>query len=141
VSGVWVEAWTVAGETFSVTASGCATPAPAMAGPPGQAKATTMAQSPSRARDRHMPVTCPPAGLMAYSSEAPAGPLIRVYSSGVSQSTPSGGTVITADASRPCHGSSTASTPPRLPVPLPPYTIASVLMTSRQRPAAGRPIR
>src|SRR5580692_4447105 len=67
--------------------------------------------------------------------------LIRVkgYSSGVSQRTPSGGTVIEAEAGRPCQGSGLASMPPRLPTPLPPYTIGSVLITSRQRPAAGRP--
>ena len=69
----------------------------------------------------------------------PNGP--AAYSSGVSQRTPIGGTVIRADAGRPCQGSGSASTPPRLPTPLPPYTIASVLMTSRQRPAAGRPTR
>ena len=41
-------------------------------------------------------------------------------SSGVSQSTPSGGSVTMAEAGRPWNGSSTASTPPRLPTPLPP---------------------
>ena len=37
-----------------------------------------------------------------------------------SQSTASGGTVSTADAGLPCHGSATASTAPMLPTPLPP---------------------
>jgi MerR family transcriptional regulator, copper efflux regulator len=40
--------------------------------------------------------------------------------SGASQSTPSGGTRMVAEAGRPCHSSSTASTEPRLPTPLPP---------------------
>ena len=44
----------------------------------------------------------------------------RAQGSGVSQSTPIGGTVIVAEAGRPCQGSGTASTPPRLPRPLPP---------------------
>ena len=65
----------------------------------------------------------------------------RCEVSGVSQSTPSGGTVITAEAGLPCQGSGTASIWPMLPTPLPPYTIASVLRTSRQRPARGRPTR
>jgi hypothetical protein len=40
--------------------------------------------------------------------------------SGASQRTPSGGTVMVAEAGRPCHFCSTASTAPRLPTPLPP---------------------
>src|SRR5580658_6191503 len=69
----------------------------------------------------------------------PRGGRPPLYSPGVSQSTPSGGTAIVAEAGRPCQGSATASMPPRLPTPLPPYTAASVLITSRQRPASGRP--
>jgi type II secretory pathway pseudopilin PulG len=41
-------------------------------------------------------------------------------SSGVSQSTDSGGSTIDADAGRPCHGFGIAWTAPRLPMPLPP---------------------
>ena len=60
---------------------------------------------------------------MARSSAGPAHPGLpvqdgpsqapRPQGSGVSQSTPSGGTVIVAEAGRPCQGSGTASTPPR----------------------------
>jgi hypothetical protein len=62
-------------------------------------------------------------------------------SSGVSQSTDSGGSTIDADAGRPCQGLGMAWTAPRLPMPLPPYAVASVLSTSRQRPASGSPTR
>jgi hypothetical protein len=65
----------------------------------------------------------------------------RHGSSGVSQSTESGGSTIEAEAGRPCQGIGTAWTTPRLPRPLPPYTVASVLSTSRQRPASGSPSR
>ncbi len=68
-------------------------------------------------------------------------PARRRYDSGVSQITPSGGTVITAEAGWPCQGSGMASMAPRLPLPLPPYTVASVFRISSQRPARGRPIR
>ena len=62
-------------------------------------------------------------------------------SSGVSQSTDSGGSTIDADAGRPCQGFGMAVTTPRLPMPLPPYPVASVVSTSRQRPASGSPTR
>ena len=62
-------------------------------------------------------------------------------SSGVSQSTESGGSTIEAEAGRPCQGFGMAWTTPRLPIPLPPYPVASVLSTSRQRPASGSPTR
>ncbi len=61
--------------------------------------------------------------------------------SGVSQSTESGGSTIEAEAGRPCQGFGMAWTTPRLPMPLPPYPVASVLSTSRQRPASGSPTR
>ncbi len=54
---------------------------------------------------------------------------------------PSGGTRRRTEAGRPFHGSSSASTWPRLPTPDPPYSGASVLMTSSQPPAKGRPTR
>jgi hypothetical protein len=53
----------------------------------------------------------------------------------------SGGTVSTADAGRPCHGTGFASTPPRFPAPPPPYARASEFRSSRQRPPAGSPTR
>ena len=33
------------------------------------------------------------------------------------------------------------STPPRLPMPLPPYSVASLFKASRQKPPCGAPIR
>jgi hypothetical protein len=66
---------------------------------------------------------------------------VRHGGSGVSQSTESGGSTIDAEAGRPCQGIGTAWTTPRLPRPLPPYPVASVLSTSRQRPASGSPTR
>jgi hypothetical protein len=72
----------------------------------------------------------------------PPGPASARYGrSGVSQSTESGGSTIDAEAGRPCQGIGTAWTNPRLPMPLPPYPVASVLSTSRQRPASGSPTR
>jgi hypothetical protein len=69
-----------------------------------------------------------------------AGPApVRHGGSGVSQSTDSGGSTIVAEAGRPCQGFGMAWTTPRLPMPLPPYPVASVLSTSRQRPASGSP--
>jgi hypothetical protein len=53
-------------------------------------------------------------------TDAPVGAPGRAQSPGVSQRTPMGGTVMVAEAGRPCQGSGTASTPPRLPTPLPP---------------------
>ncbi len=46
--------------------------------------------------------------------------LAPTYSSGASQTTPSGGTVISADCSKPCQLIGSVSTRPRLPTPLPP---------------------
>jgi hypothetical protein len=66
---------------------------------------------------------------------------VRHGGSGVSQSTESGGSTIDAEAGRPCHGFGMAWTTPRLPRPPPPYPVASVLSTSRQRPASGSPSR
>ena len=67
---------------------------------------------------------------------------IRRYTrSGVNHTTDSGGTTIVAEAGRPCHAIGIAWTAPRLPIPLPPYPVASVLSTSSQRPASGSPTR
>lgn len=52
---------------------------------------------------------------------------------GVSSTAPSGGTVSAIERSKPCHDWSSDVTTPRLPVPLPPYTSASVLSSSTQR--------
>ena len=54
---------------------------------------------------------------------------------------PSGGTRSSAEAGRPCHPTSVASTRPRLPTPDPLYSPASVFSTSRHCPAWGRPTR
>ena len=61
--------------------------------------------------------------------------------SGANHSTPEGGSRNAADAGRPCHICGSASTTPRLPTPDPPYSSASVLSTSRQRPVNGSPTR
>jgi hypothetical protein len=82
-------------------------------------------------------VALPGAALIAAGLPAS----VRHGSSGVSQSTESGGSTIDADAGRPCQGFGMAWTAPRLPMPLPPYPVASVLSTSRQRPASGSPTR
>ncbi len=48
-----------------------------------------------------------------------AEPLARLRYSGSNHNADIGGSTSTADAGRPCHGSSVASTPPRLPTPEP----------------------
>src|SRR5689334_10732917 len=60
---------------------------------------------------------------------------------GASQTTPSGGSVISAEAGCPSCGTASAWTRPWLPTPDPPYSRASVLTTSRYSPARGRPTR
>jgi hypothetical protein len=62
---------------------------------------------------------------LASAALEPAGPFSlgsprRQGSSGVSQSTESGGSTIEAEAGRPCQGFGMAVTTPRLPMPLPP---------------------
>src|SRR5690606_34634329 len=52
-----------------------------------------------------------------------------------------GGSVSVIDRSWPCEGSDAASTPPRLPTPLPPYTVASLFRISCQWRMAGTPSR
>ena len=51
------------------------------------------------------------------------------------------GYVMAIEWERPWSGVGLASTPPRLPWPEPPYSGASVLNTSRQRPPPGTPMR
>ncbi len=58
------------------------------------------------------------AGDVALRAEAPV--TDQPAGSASSQSTPVGGTLSSADAGRPCHGTSLASTAPRLPTPEPP---------------------
>ena len=66
-------------------------------------------------------LSVPPSALSpALASTMPATLESALASSGVSHSTPNGGTVITAEAGLPCQGSATASMPPMLPTPLPP---------------------
>ena len=60
---------------------------------------------------------------------------------GASHTTPSGGSVNTADAGWPSCATGSACTLPELPTPDPPYSAASVLITSRYSPARGRPRR
>src|SRR6266851_3432947 len=78
-------------------------------------------------------------GGAAASAAAAAGAV--GVGSWTSHSTPSGGTVSTADAGRPCQGSPVASTCPMLPTPLPPYSAASLLIISRHTPVDGSPTR
>src|SRR6185295_3279068 len=56
-------------------------------------------------------------------------------------STPKGGRLSASDCGRPCVGIGAVSTPPGLPTSLPPYSAASLLRSSRQRPGAGTPMR
>src|SRR5690242_18140338 len=51
----------------------------------------------------------------------------------------SGGSDSVSEYCRPCEGSGAACTPPKLPCPLPPYTVASLFRTSRQKPSLGTP--
>jgi hypothetical protein len=63
------------------------------------------------------------------------------YRRSFNQSPASGGSVISADAGRPPHGSSIAVTLPKLPTPEPPKSSASELRISSHSPANGRPTR
>ena len=53
----------------------------------------------------------------------------------------SGGKVSFREYGRPCTGYSSAMTPPEFPMPLPPYSLASLLRISRQNPPEGTPRR
>jgi hypothetical protein len=53
----------------------------------------------------------------------------------------SGGSVRTTDRRWPCDGTGTVWTPPKLPWPLPPYSLASVFRISVHGPAHGTPTR
>ena len=52
-----------------------------------------------------------------------------------------GGSVIVKEWDRPCNATGAASTPPRLPMLLPPYTGASLFNASCQKPPRGAPTR
>lgn len=54
---------------------------------------------------------------------------------------PSGGTVTRIEVGRPPQGTGVVSTLPKLPCPLPPYSIASLLKISYQVPGSGTPRR
>src|SRR5580704_7319691 len=56
------------------------------------------------------------------------------YSVGLKNTPPSGGSVTLIECRRPFHRIGLESTPPRLPCPLPPSSLASVFKISRQRP-------
>ncbi len=58
-----------------------------------------------------------------------------------SQTAPSGGTTRLARWAKPWLDPGSATTTPALPQSVPPYTAASVLRISRQRPGSGRPMR
>src|SRR5450631_4497704 len=68
----------------------------------------------------------------------PPGPVRRA---GSSHTAPNGGRVSNAEYGWPCHGTSSASTDPRLPTPDPPYCSASVFRISFHRPGWGSPRR
>src|SRR6267142_4187628 len=51
-----------------------------------------------------------------------------------------GGTVMNKLYGRSCHPKGAALTAPKFPCPLPPYSLASVLIASRHSPARGIPI-
>ena len=59
----------------------------------------------------------------------------------VNATTASGGSVIVSEWGRPWQGTGAASSRPRLPCPLPPYSVASLLIASTQTPPAGTPTR
>src|ERR1700722_17215147 len=52
-----------------------------------------------------------------------------------------GGKVRFSEKGRPWTGTSSAVTPPALPMPLPPYSLASLFRSSRQYPPEGTPRR
>ena len=60
---------------------------------------------------------------------------------GSSQTTPSGGSVIAAEAGCPSHAVCSAWTRPWFPTPDPPYSPASLFTISTYSPASGRPTR
>ena len=73
--------------------------------------------------------------------ERTAGPGDAHASSGTSHTTPSGGSVTSPENGWSCHGVSSAITRPRLPIPDPPYSVASVFSTSRHAPGCGNAAR
>src|SRR5436190_1362075 len=79
---------------------------------------------------------CAPAPTPGSGSGAGAG----AGASGRRNTAPNGGNVIVTDHLRPCNGIGAASRPPMFPCPLPPYSVASLLRTSRQWPPCGMPI-
>jgi hypothetical protein len=50
---------------------------------------------------------------------------------------PSGGSTTFSDAGSPCEPHPSAITPPKFPIPLPPYSRVSLLITSIQNPRAA----
>src|SRR5262249_12404713 len=60
-------------------------------------------------------------------------------STAVKKTAESGGKVTDTEDGRPCQGSATATTPPRVPQPLPPKTSAPLFTASTRRPEQGTP--
>ena len=89
---------------------------------------------------RHAPRRAP-AHMTTPVATATGAPRTPTHPSGTSQSVPSGGMLSSAECDCPIHGIASASTPPMLPTSEPPYTLASVFTTSRQRPPCGKPRR
>ena len=62
------------------------------------------------------------------------------WDSGTRYTAPSGGSVRVTDAGFPSHSRASAMTRPPFVTPEPPYSVASVLTTSRQAPLNGTPV-
>ena len=88
-------------------------------------------------------------GHEGSAKKTPAHPRLRLRTagndsdptrqSGLRNSAASGGRVSFSEYGRACTESSYAVHPPRLPIPLPPYSLASLLSSSRQKPPWGTP--
>ena len=87
------------------------------------------------ARKRLGAVPC----LMIVRAGPPPGEATVSDSAGAKNTTESGGKVSGSDHGRPCAPTATATTPPRLPNPLPPSSRPSELASSAHRPPTGTP--